>query len=529
VTPEQFLHLADLLPDALLMLSGEGKILAANQAAAAHWVLTPAELVGRPLTEFVTDAPEDLARQLTSWSQTRSRLPGSLLLKQGDGTILACRCEGGVLSQAMGPRGGTGTGPPAEAAILLLRFIPKETASARFVVLNQKIDQLSREIHRRRHAEEELRGQREWLADRGRRKDGFLAMLAHELRNPLAPVLNGLRVLELSGGDPAVTRQVRQMMERQIRHLIRIVDDLLEVSRITQGKVTLRRERLDLGRLVRVAVQDSRLAQEQAGHELSLEAPQTPVWINGDAMRLTQVLNNLLDNARKFTPRGGTVTVRLTWDAITRQACLKVSDTGEGIDLSVLPYLFEPFSQADRSLERSRGGLGLGLALVRGLIRLHGGEAQASSGGPGQGAEFTVLLPLAGEPLALIPRPVTEAPRAAQLQILIVEDNRDAADSMRMFLELAGHKVTVVHTGPEGVRTATVLGPAVVLCDIGLPGLDGYGVARELRQNPTTAHARLIAISGYAGEDDRRRSREAGFDFHLGKPADPDTLLRLLP
>jgi len=529
VTPEQFLYLADLLPDALLMLSGEGTILAANQAALSQWALPSAELVGRRLTDFVADPPEHLAGQLKSWSRTRSRLPGSLHPRRGDGTILACRCEGGVLSPALGAPGCTGTGPPVEAAILLLRLIPKETASARFVVLNQKIEELSREVHRRRRAEEELRGQREWLADSGRRKDGFLAMLAHELRNPLAPVLNGLRVLELSGNDPAINRQVRQMMERQMRHLIRIVDDLLEVSRITQGKVTLRRERLDLARLVRVAVQDGRLAQEQAGLEFCLEIPQTPVWINGDATRLTQVLNNLLDNARKFTPRGGTVTVRLTWDAMSRQACLKVSDTGEGIDPSVLPYLFEPFSQADHSLERSRGGLGLGLALVRGLIRLHGGEAQASSRGPGQGAEFTVLLPLAGEPLALIPRPVTEAPGAGQLQILIVEDNLDAADSMRMFLELAGHKVTVVHTGPEGVRTATVLGPAVVLCDIGLPGLDGYGVARELRQNPATAKTRLIAISGYAGEDDRRRSREAGFDFHLGKPADPDTLLRLLP
>jgi signal transduction histidine kinase len=386
-----------------------------------------------------------------------------------------------------------------------------------------------RDVTERRHLERELQRRAERLADNARRKDAFLAMLAHELRNPLAPLLTGLRVLEVSGAaDPeGAAVAVRQMMERQVRHLVRIVDDLLDVSLLTQGRVRLQCERLDLVRLARTAVADRRSRFDQGGLELRVEAPQTPLWVNGDATRLTQILDNLLDNAARFTPRGGRVTVRLEGDAGRKEVRLTVSDTGEGIDPALLPYLFEALAQSDASLDRSRGGLGLGLALVRGLARLHDGDATVTSPGPGAGAELTVRLPLQPEPAALADTP-TEAPPLGRLRLLIIEDNRDAADSLQLFLMLLGHEVRATYTGPEGVAAAREWRPEVVLCDIGLPGLDGYGVARELRGDPATAAVRLIAVSGYASEEDRRRSREAGFDHHLVKPADPDVLLRLL-
>jgi PAS domain S-box-containing protein len=367
------------------------------------------------------------------------------------------------------------------------------------------------------------------LKEAGRRKDQFLAMLAHELRNPLAPVLNGLQVLRLAQADNEVAEQVRGMIERQFRHLTRLVDDLLDVSRITQGKVQIRRERLDLARLVRTTAEDRRPVLEQAGMKLVLEVPEGPVWIAGDPTRLAQVLNNLLDNAAKFRNGGDSVTVRMAVDAARQQAVIDVQDRGMGIEPDLFPRLFDVFAQADRSLDRSRGGLGVGLSVVKGLVELHGGEVHAASGGPGKGARFTIRLPLKDEPPALAENPAAPLkPAAVPLRILVVEDSRDAADSLRMLLELLGHQVAVAYDGPEGVRRAREWRPDVVLCDIGLPGLDGYGVAGELRHDPTMAATQLIAITGYGQEEDRRRARQAGFDHHLTKPVDPALLQPLL-
>jgi PAS domain S-box-containing protein len=367
------------------------------------------------------------------------------------------------------------------------------------------------------------------LADAARRKDQFLAMLAHELRNPLAPVLNALHILRLSEADRQTIDQVRGMIERQIRHLTRLVDDLLDVSRLTRGLVQVRREPLDLAALVRTAVEDRHTMIEQAGMKLFLEVPQTPVWIAGDATRLAQVLNNLIDNAVKFRDGGDRVTVRLTVDMNRRQAVIDVSDQGIGIEPELFPRLFEAFAQADRSLDRSRGGLGLGLSLVKGLVELHGGQVQAASGGPNRGASFSIRLPLKEERAALTEMPAAPVtPTHESLRILIVEDNRDAAESMRMLLELFGHNVVVAYNGPDGVKIARDVRPDVVLCDIGLPGMDGYGVATALRRDPATAAASLIAISGYGQEEDHRRARQAGFDHHLTKPVDPLVLRPLL-
>jgi signal transduction histidine kinase len=374
----------------------------------------------------------------------------------------------------------------------------------------------------------ETRRALESLREANRRKDQFLAMLAHELRNPLAPIRNGLYILGLSGEDAEAAAKVRQMMERQVGHLTRLIDDLLDVTRISRRKIELRPERLDLVRLARQSAEDHDNDFRRVGLSVRFDLPATPVWVKADPTRLAQVLDNLLENALKFTDRGGEVAVRLVALPDTRQAVLTIRDTGVGIEPEVLPQLFEPFTQADQSLERSRGGLGLGLSLVRGLVELHGGKVQAASSGKGRGAEFTVWLPLAEEPPALLPKPARQVSGTKPLRVLVVEDNPDAAESLRILLELGGHEVRVAHSGPAGVGTAKEVRPQVVLCDIGLPGMDGYAVAAALRQDPATAGARLIAVTGYGQAEDVRRALEAGFHGHLVKPVLPERLFAQL-
>jgi signal transduction histidine kinase len=375
----------------------------------------------------------------------------------------------------------------------------------------------------------ELGRANEALREADRRKDDFLATLAHELRNPLAPVRNALHILKVPGLSDEAADKAREMMERQIEHLVRLVDDLLDVSRIVRGKVQLHPERLEMGQLVRLTAEDCRPVLENAGLTLRLDTPDVPIWVHGDAIRLAQILNNLLDNAVKFSDGGQSVAVRVSVDAERRQAVLTVRDEGIGIEPSVLPRLFTPFAQADQSIERSPGGLGLGLALVKGLAELHGGQVRCVSEGRGRGTEFTVCLPLMPEPAALSSTPSTPRHLTGDcLRILVIEDHRDAAESLRLMLEMLGHQVHVAYSGPEGVQAAGEWQPDIVLCDIGLPGLDGYGVARQLRLNPTTARVRLLALTGYGTAEARQRSQEAGFDHHLVKPADPRELQRLL-
>jgi len=366
------------------------------------------------------------------------------------------------------------------------------------------------------------------LRDANHRKDSFLSMLAHELRNPLAPIRNGLHVLRLRAheGEDEIADRTRELVERQIQLLARIVDGLLDVARISKGQVTLHRERIDLARLVRESAEDHRGLLEAAGVELGLELPRVPLWIQGDPLRLTQALGNILDNAGKFIPREGRVTVRLETDG--RQAVITLRDTGIGIESEVLPYIFETFTQGHQPLDRSQGGLGLGLAVARELLELHGGQIQAASEGPGKGAEFTLRIPREEE----LPEPAhgteTGSPGKETRRILVVEDNRDAAESLGLFLELCGYGVTLAYTGPEGLEAAKSVRPDIVLCDIGLPGMDGFQVAGALRRNPETAEVRLIAVTGYGQEEDRRRALEAGFDVHLVKPVDPEKLLGYL-
>ncbi|WP_242343986.1 hybrid sensor histidine kinase/response regulator [Anaeromyxobacter terrae] len=376
----------------------------------------------------------------------------------------------------------------------------------------------------RQESEERLRAIAEQLAEADRRKDEFFRILSHELRNPLAPIRNALHLLGRAPDDPVRSARARAVMERQIGHLSRIVDDLLDVSRITHGRIQLRREPLDLARVVHDAVEDHRAGFDAIGVALVLQLPPGPVAVEGDETRIAQVVGNLLANSAKFTPRGGAVTVRVE-EGPGRAALLQVCDTGEGIEADVLPRLFEPFSQADRSLARSRGGLGLGLSVVKRLVELHGGTVAATSAGKGAGTEVAVRLPLAAAPRAPAPR---EAPgvAACAAHVLIVEDNADAAETLRDALELEGVVVTVAPDGEAGLAAARRRPPDLVICDIGLPGeLDGYGVARAVRADPALRHLPLVALTGYAGPEDRARAREAGFDQHLGKPTSLGDLL----
>jgi signal transduction histidine kinase/ActR/RegA family two-component response regulator len=370
----------------------------------------------------------------------------------------------------------------------------------------------------------------EALREADRRKDAFLAMLAHELRNPLAPVRTAVGVLKMAGPAEPPLAQAREMIERQVAHMARLIDDLLDVSRIGRGRILLRRQPLDLARLARDAVEDHRRLLEETGLKLLTDFPDRPMPILGDPTRLAQVVGNLVQNAAKFTDAGGVVEVRLATEPDGRVAVLSVRDTGIGMEADLLGRLFEPFSQADRSLDRSRGGLGLGLALVKGLVELHGGTILAASPGLDRGSEFTVRLPL--NPALSPPAPSERAPPApsgASLQVLIVEDNRDAAESLRLLLEMQGYRVVVAHTGRAALEVARREPPDLVLCDIGLPGgMDGYALARALRTDSSRPSPHLIALSGYGQEEDQRRAHEAGFARHLTKPVDPAVLSELL-
>lgn len=364
------------------------------------------------------------------------------------------------------------------------------------------------------------------LRDADRRKDEFLAVLAHELRNPLAPIRSAVGVLRLRGPQDEVIAHARDVIDRQAAHMARMVDDLLDVSRITRGKILLKEEEIDLVDVVRSTIEDHRSIIESNRLNLILRVPSENLRTRGDRTRLAQVVGNLLHNATKFTEAGGAIEVEVK--RVENNAELVIRDNGTGIQRDLLDRIFEPFSQEERSLARTRGGLGLGLALVKGLVELHGGSVRAWSEGPGCGAELTVTLPLR----ATIP-PVEEAAHdtaePSMLKVLVIEDNDDAADMLAMLLELYGHTVQVGRDGSQGLAKAKTMKPDLILCDIGLPGeLDGYAVARALRGDPDTATSFVVALTGYGQEDDRQRARAAGFDVHATKPLDADRLLEII-
>ncbi len=392
---------------------------------------------------------------------------------------------------------------------------------------------ISRDITDRKAAEETLK-------EADRRKDEFLAMLAHELRNPLAPIRNAVQVLRLLGPASPKQNWAQDVMDRQVQQLTRLVDDLLDVSRITRGKVKLQKEAVDLATVVGRAVETSRPLIESRRHQCVVNLAPEPIWLQADPTRLAQVLANLLNNAAKYTAEGGRVLLTTTREG--HEAVIKVRDTGMGIPAEMLPHVFDLFTQGERALDRSQGGLGIGLTLVRSLVELHGGSVQAFSAGPDQGSEFVVRLPVLPRFQARSPArsparfPARSASKggatrkrsaSARRRVLVVEDNADAAMSLALLLQFEGHEVRMAHDGPAALELARTFGPEVVLLDIGLPGLDGYEVARRLREDFKET-VLLVAQTGYGQDEDRRRSQEAGFDHHLVKPVDPHALMVLL-
>jgi PAS domain S-box-containing protein len=379
-----------------------------------------------------------------------------------------------------------------------------------------------------RKRSEELRASEAALREADRQKNQFLATLSHELRNPLAPIRNSLYLLGRAAPGSEQAKRAQTVIDRQIGQMTRLIDDLLDVTRIVSGKIRLQRVGLDLNQLVQRTVEDHRTLFLKSDVRLEVHPAPAEVWSHGDGVRLAQAVGNLLQNAAKFTPRGGKTTVSVETDSARREAVITVRDTGSGIQPDMLPRLFHPFTQADATLDRSKGGLGLGLALVRGLVEMHGGSVSAASDGPGKGAAFAVRLPTGSTAARTMPALRDLGGTGAPRRVLVIEDNEDAADTLREMLMLDEHVVEVVYSGPEGIEKARGFHPEVVLCDIGLPGMDGYQVARAMRADPDLSSATLVAVSGYAQPEDMAMSKEAGFDAHLAKPAGIEALRRIL-
>jgi len=367
------------------------------------------------------------------------------------------------------------------------------------------------------------------LRDADRRKDEFLATLAHELRNPLAPIRNSLQILKMPRLDAATVERSREMMERQVHQLVRMVDDLLDVSRVMRGKIELRKERVELATVVARAVETAQPLIEAQGHELTVHLPPDSLALDADPVRLAQVIGNLLTNAAKYTEANGRI--RLTGQREGGEAVLRLRDTGIGISPDMLPHIFELFVQVDQSSTKAQGGLGIGLTLVKNLVEMHKGTVQAHSAGLGKGCEFVVRLPLLLQAYGEVienGEQQQEPTRSTGHRLLVVDDNRDAADSLAMLLCLQGHEVRVAHDGPAALKLAEGYRPEMIFLDIGMPGMDGYEVARRLRQQPGLEKVVLAALTGWGQQEDRRRTAEAGFDHHLVKPVEPNDLEELL-
>jgi signal transduction histidine kinase/ActR/RegA family two-component response regulator len=364
------------------------------------------------------------------------------------------------------------------------------------------------------------------LLEADRRKDEFLATLSHELRNPLAPLRSALEVMRLARDKPDVVERARQTMERQLMQLVRLTDDLLDVARITQNKLEMRRERVDLRSVMHAAVEAARPAIDSQGHSVHLDLPDTPLWADADPTRLAQVFSNLLNNAVKYTARGGHIHVSAAAEGA--DVLLRVQDDGVGIPAGMLPHIFDMFTQFPGHRDRSHGGLGIGLTLARRLVERHGGTIEATSDGAGHGSVFTVKLPAAVDaPVAARPAAGRSRAPARACRILVAEDNPDAREMLQLMLSLNGHDVTVASDGVVAVALATEIRPQIAFLDIGMPRMDGYDAARRIRETLGSSVV-LVALTGWGQDEDKRRSREAGFNHHLTKPPDPEALEALI-
>ena len=412
--------------------------------------------------------------------------------------------------------------PDGSRATVLANIVPILNAAGKITgAMNCLYDITERSLLERKSLD-----QAEALIDLHRRKDEFLAMLSHELRNPLAPLSNAVYLLGLQKDEDPIQRQARKVIERQVGQLKHLIDDLLEVTRITTGKIQLREERIVIAGVVERAIEAVQPVIAQRRHELTVTLPDDPIWLIGDASRLEQVIVNLLTNAAKYTDEGGRITVSVSQE--NGLAVLRVHDTGVGIAPELLPRIFDLFTQAKRSLDRSQGGLGIGLCLVQQLVDLHGGAVDVTSV-LGQGSEFTVFLPIASAAIpAIVLDPEAVSPAGEHCRVLVVDDNHDGADILAMLVQEAGHQVQVAYDGPGALESASAFLPDLVLLDIGLPGLDGYEVAKRIRLQPALSDVVLVALTGYGHDTDRLLSQDAGFDHHLVKPTNFDRVKEIL-
>lgn len=372
------------------------------------------------------------------------------------------------------------------------------------------------------------RNRADGLAAANRSKEEFMALLSHELRSPLSPIRNSLSILRQMKTNDPIIEQAGNIIDRQVGVMVRLVDDLLDISRITKGKLRLTKERVELRVVLNHAAESVRPFMDARKHEFSISLPTAPIWVDADPARMEQVIVNLLNNAAKYTDTGGLIRMSVNRDG--DEAVIRVRDNGVGITPELLPQIFELFTQVDGSLGRSYGGLGIGLALARNLVEMHDGRLQASSAGLGKGCEFTIKLPTLSESKAHEAHTVLQPgePTGRPLQVLVVEDNVDAGDSLSLLLRLYGHEVHLARTGPTALELASTFRPDVVLLDIGLPGMDGYQVARHLRERPEFENVVMCALTGYTpSEADRHRQLVHGFDHYYVKPVDLDTLLEL--
>jgi PAS domain S-box-containing protein len=484
----------DSLGDGVCLLDREGRVMRANRAFVALLGLPEVQVLGCPFEKLMRTACGE------------AELPPSCR------EALACRGEAEV---CLGER--------------WYRVAANPVESARGVVTGAV--RILTDITPRRELEDALRQRAADLAEADRRKDEFLAMLAHELRNPLAAIVNALHLARASRLEEKESKALRVMV-RQSQHMARMVDDLLDVSRFNRGHIELKRAAVDLRQVVQHSVEARRQALEDKGLHLEVSLPgSVSLWLDGDVTRLEQVVSNLLDNATKYTEPGGHVFVGVTVESEGkgRQAVLRVRDTGIGMSPALMARVFELFVQGEQQLDRSRGGLGIGLTLVRRLVQLHGGTVSVHSEGEGRGSELTVRLPLSAEQVvpAPLPEKASDSEEPATRRVLLVEDNEDTREVLRELLEMWGHRVEVAEDGFRGVQLFASLRPHIALVDLGLPGMDGFQVARRIRESEGGQDVFLVALTGYSGEH-RTQALEAGFNLHLVKPVQPDELERLL-
>ncbi|HVS40079.1 MAG TPA: PAS domain S-box protein [Gemmataceae bacterium] len=477
--------------DAIVSKTLEGVIRTWNAGAERLFGHTAAEAVGRPITLIIPPERQDEEHEILARIRSGARI-------EHFETVRVSK-QGRLIDVS-------------------LTVSPVRDGAGRIIGASK----IARDITDRKRAEKALR-------EADRRKDEFIALLAHELRNPLAPIRNGLQVMRLAAEDPKTVAPVRDMMDRQLGHVVRLIDDLLDVSRLNRHKMELRRSRVLLADVLRSAVEAARPLVEAAGHELTIALPADPVPLDADVTRLAQVFGNLLTNSAKYTERGGRIW--LTAERRGGDVVVSVRDTGIGIPADAMPNIFDMFSQVGRNIERSTGGLGIGLALVKGLVEMHGGTVTAESPGVGQGSTFTVRLPT----LESRPDQATEAlsaggPAASGLgrRVLVVDDNRDAATSTAMMLRLVGNEVWTAHDGLEAAAAAEAFRPHVILMDVGMPRLNGYEATRRIREQPWGKAMTIIALTGWGQERDKICSQEAGCDGHLVKPVSLSDLEKLL-